>query len=235
MGIFGRLFGKKSPETVTTTVTLDAQTSTRNIQSDAVTALDDALAQVANNRNVMHAMDPRRILAFASGGPAAWSVAHVPLPGEQYLLVTYGLSRMIDAAPSQANIGYELSLRMKGHDPMWATLLLRQCARYIMTSGKDLEVGHVIPFDGPITRAALAPEHRDSMPTTPLEAVCLVADPDLRSVATARGPIEVRRLYGVHPCELQAMAPERSAIPFAARTAPRDPTFTTILDRPPWE
>jgi hypothetical protein len=85
-------FGKDNAAgtyTVTTSFTLSGEP--RTVRDDVLTAMDDALgALAAPGTEVLHAIDPRRILAFEEGGPAVWSVGVVEVPGERsYRLVSW--------------------------------------------------------------------------------------------------------------------------------------------------
>ncbi|PZR10507.1 MAG: hypothetical protein DI536_19900 [Archangium gephyra] len=82
MGFLGNLFKKSPPtdavkssvqdhadgsRTVRAEVTLRGEP--RPVRDDVVTALDDALEGVGQGAQVMHAMDPSRLLSFENGGP----------------------------------------------------------------------------------------------------------------------------------------------------------------------
>ncbi|MCA9517153.1 MAG: suppressor of fused domain protein [Myxococcales bacterium] len=247
MGFWDRLFGnKKDPSagaagddrvvTMTQTFTLGPDTAMRDIQDDAVAALDAALKALSPGAEVMHAIDPGRIRAFASGGPAAWSVGSIALPGPvpSVVFITYGLSHLVDAAASQEGIGYELSIRVPAADvaamPLWPALLLRGLARYVMMTGAQLNVGDVFPAGQPITRWALAPAEKAAAPDTHLRQLTVVADPDLPEVETARGPIRIHRVYGLTDGELELIEPWRAA-GFVEKALAFDPTLTTGLGR----
>src|SRR5687768_4453835 len=112
--------------------------NTREPDDAGVEALDEALNRVGQGE-LLHLMDPRRINAFSSGGPATWSVAFVPV-GEDHFFVTYGNSDRID--PARAGVGFELSIRVPAAKAgLWPGLLLRQLVRYMLTSRRELRVG----------------------------------------------------------------------------------------------
>jgi hypothetical protein len=199
----------------------------REVRDEAVSQLDQALAGAAGGRleQVLHAIDPRRILRFEAGGPPVWSVALCPCPDRTFLFVTYGLSRYIDP---DARFDHELSIRVAaergGEPPAWPTFLLRQLARYQVGSGRELRVGDPMTFAESITRAAMAPEHQASMPDSPMRTIGVAADPGMHSV---------RRVYGLLADE-QALAETWSIAGLLGEIARRDPTLTTTLGRPSW-
>lgn len=191
-----------------------------------VKAFDDALDRVGDGE-VMHFMDPRRIQTFEAGGPPVWSVASVPI-GPDTLYLTYGLSGAIDPA---RGAGFEMSIRVRGPSTMWPALFLRGLCRYMITSGRALEVGQFMPFPAPMTRFAVAPMERAQMPDSALDASCFVEDPTLGHIQTPSGAVQVRRAVGMHPDELQLMELWSTA-GFVSALAQRDPTFTTDIARP---
>src|SRR5689334_9612774 len=109
--------------------TIGPDTQLRKPDDAGVGALDDALAALGPG-GLLHLMDPRRILAFAAGGPPVWSVAYAPVGpvGRDHLFVTYGLSDRID--PERQGCGFELSIRVPAaQGAMWPGLFLRALAR----------------------------------------------------------------------------------------------------------
>ncbi len=215
-------------------------TDPRSVDSSAVDALDTALAAAcgAQKASVLHAIDPRRILSFEAGGPAVWSVAIATgsAPTPYHLYVTYGLSGSIDPRRHEQGLEHELSIRIPATSegpPMWPTLLLRHLGRYVLTARRELRVGEVMPLFAPLSRAALQPEHHAAQPDSRLQAILVGGDSQLRGVATHKGPIEVRRIYGIDEAERRLI--ERwSVAGFGGQIAGRDPTLTTDLDRPSW-
>ncbi len=202
------------------------QGEVRETHDAGVEAFDAALARVGDGE-VMHFMDPRRIQTFAAGGPPVWSVATVPI-GPDTLYLTYGLSRAIDPARPST---FEMSVRVRGPATMWPALFLRGLCRYMITSGRALEVGQFMPFPAPITRFAVAPAEQGQMPDAPLNAACFVEDPALPRIETPHGAVEVRRAIGIHPDEVELMELWSTA-GFVSAIARRDPTLATDLARP---
>lgn len=210
----------------------------RAVDSAAVDALDTALAQACGvpKESLLHAIDPRRILSFEAGGPAVWSVAVATsrAPSPHHLYVTYGLSGSVDPRRHAQGREHELSIRIpvtEGSPPLWPTLLLRHLGRYVLSSGRELRIGEVMPLFAPLSRAALPPEHREAQPDSRLMSFLVGSDPQLRSIPTHKGPIEVRRIYGIDAQE-QRLIERWSVAGFGGQLVGRDPTLTTDLDRP---
>lgn len=199
----------------------------REVNDGAVEAYDVALGAVGDGE-VMHFMDPRRIQAFAAGGPPVWSVAAVPMGGDT-LYLTYGLSGALD--PAREGWPFEMSVRVRGEATMWPALFLRGLCRYMITSGRALEVGQFMPFPAPITRFAVAPAEAGQMPATPMNAACVTTDPALPRIEAPGGAVEVRRAYGVYTDELRLFE-VWSAAGFVDAVRAKDPTLTTDIARP---
>jgi len=199
----------------------------RSVSETAVAQLDAALAVAAGSSidRVLHGIDPRRILRFEQGGPPVWSVASCPCQDGAHLFVTYGLSRFIDP---DAAFDFEMSLRVPsepgGQPPAWPMFLLRQLARYQITSGRELKVGDPMSFGESITRAAMGPQHKASMPDSSMSAVGITTDPGMQSI---------RRVYGLLPDE-QALSEVWSTAGLLNEIARRDPTLSTRLGRRSW-
>jgi hypothetical protein len=213
-------------ETYRMTLTAD---TVREVHQGAVEALDAALGRFGE---VLHAIDPSRILTFEAGGPPVWSVGMVRTDGD-WLLVTYGMSELISPEASRAGIHHEYSLRIPGgaEPPVWGPALLRHLARYVLRSGADLQVGDTMPFGHPISRVPFQPEHHAGLPDSALTAVVVAADPLLPSVEAPLGAIEVRRLVGVHQEELELLQ-TWSAGGFLDEMARVAPTLASDLARP---
>ncbi len=196
----------------------------RTIVTEAVSFLDGALASAAGrtDEHVTHAIDPRRLLRFEHGGPPVWSVGQCTATDGSEIFVTYGLSRFIEPT---APFSHEMSIRTApGEASMWPVFLLRQLARYQITGGRELAVGDPMVFAESITRAAMAPEHKHTMPDSALCAVGVVADPTMTNV---------RRVYGLHPDD-HTLAELWSISGFLGEVARRDPSLTTRLDGLRW-
>ena len=188
-------------ETTTHTMEFTVGPNVREVRDDSVEAFDNALAAIGSGE-IMHAIDPRRINAFDSGGPPVWSVGTVETPhGSLYL--TYGLSGMID--PAQQGRSFEMSILVPGAMTMWPPLFLRMLCRYMVTSGRDLEVGQTMPFPGPITNFYAPPQEREALPVTAMRNACFVSETLLPTIATPHGAVEVRRAIGLHPDEAQLL------------------------------
>lgn len=211
---------------VSHSMTFEVGPNTREVHDDAVEAFDSALVSVGTGE-VMHFMDPRRINAFSSGGPPVWSVAAVPVDqGAVYL--TYGLSEAID--PSRRNCGFEMSIRVTGSPTVWPALLLRALCRYMIQSGRVLEVGQAMPFPDSITRFFAPEAERHALPESAMNNACFTRDPLLPTIETPHGAIEVRRAFGLYPDEAQLME-LWSVAGYVQTIANSDPTLTTDLDR----
>lgn len=177
----------------------------RPVRSDVVEALDSALARLGGE--VMHAMDPSRLLSFANGGPSVWSVGFVDVPGPRpyTLLLTYGFSHVLSPEGFREGIGHEYSLAVPAGVPLspWADAFLRHQCRYILTQGADIRVNDCVPLRAaPITRIPFQPQHHAMMPDSNLVGVLAAPDPVLQTIDTPGGPIEVRRLVGIDHSEL---------------------------------
>jgi len=198
----------------------------RSIHDDAVEAFDAALAD-AGPGAVNHFIDPQRIKGFRSGGPSVWSVATVATAGGT-LYLTYGFSEAID--PAQAGSDFELSVVVPGPATMWPALLLRAICRYMLVSGRVLEVGQSMPLPGAITRFFAPPHERAGYPDTAMHGIVIAADPLLPTIHTARGAVQVRRAVGVYADELQLMD-SWSPAGFVASIAALSGQFVTDVAR----
>jgi len=223
-------FGKKKPETVTHRQEFTLKHPPREARMDAVTAIDNALAQKGQSE-VMHAIDPGRIASFADGGPPVWSVATTDVGGRQpfALFVTYGFSHAI-CPDDRQGVDFEFSIAVDKRSPShpWAVALLRHLCRYQRTSGNELMVGDVMPCHAPITCIPFPPQHHAMMPPTELDSVIVVDDPTLPTITTPHGAIRVRRIVGCTMDDLRAIGPQPPA-QRAAALAQQNPGFITTL------
>jgi hypothetical protein len=199
----------------------------RVVHDEVVSVLDDALARAVPGGQVLHAMDLKRIVSFAFGGPPVWSVGVVSGADGLHQYLTYGLSRALD--PAQP-FGFELSMRVRspGAAPMWPTLLLRTIARYHLTSGRVIEPGESLDLGGPISQAPLRPEDRHTMPGTRMDSIFIAAGPAL---ATPHGPVEIRNVVGLDAAERALLECCRSGR-FAEELRRVDPSLTVELGSP---
>lgn len=201
-------FGKKKPETVTHTQTFELKGPTRLVRDDVLTIMDDALA-TASGTEVMHAIDPGRIITFADGGPPIWSVG-VTEVRDYTLFLTYGFSHILSPEPDREGIAYEFSIAIpkRCQSMPWAVALLRHLSRYQLGSGNELMVGDVMPCNAPITCVPFPVEHHAAMPPTQLDSIVIVSDPVLGQIPTPHGTIEVRRIVGVPEAYLHEIGPQ---------------------------
>ncbi|MEC7522404.1 MAG: suppressor of fused domain protein [Myxococcota bacterium] len=188
----------------TVSMRLGPDTQTRPVRDDVVTLLDHGLGRFGE---VMHAMDPSRIMSFASGGPPVWSVGIVEVGGDTpyTLLVTYGFSHILSPEPFREGLSHEYSLAVPKGTPIspWADAFLRHQCRYVLTQRADIRVNDCVPLRGvPMTRVPFQPEHHAMMPDSTLVGIVAAADPVLPRVSTPHGDIEVRRLIGIDQAEL---------------------------------
>ena len=199
----------------------------RTVHDDVVTILDHALGSAVPGGEVLHAVDPKRILTFAFGGPPVWSVAVVTHPSGVHQFLTYGLSKALD--PAQP-FGFELTMRVRspGEPPSWPTLLLRHVARYQLSSGREIKPGESWCLGGPISRSAVPRENQHLLPDTRMDTVFVAAGPTL---PTPRGPVEIRNLVGLDPSELELLETSRTAR-FLEELRRVDPSLTVDLDSP---
>jgi hypothetical protein len=201
----------------------------RAIDAGSVSALDAALSGVTESE-ILHAIDPARVNRFEEGGPPVWSVASGARRGGT-LHVTYGLSGVLDQ--SRGPISYEFSLAMSGPGQWWPLSLLRQMAKYVLLSRRELKVGDFFQLHAPLPAAVLGPNRPPSEPDTHLTAVAVAADPVIPRVETPRGPVEIRRLYGLSNLDLE-MIETWSCAGFMDLVRRRDPELVTDLGRSEW-
>ena len=188
----------------------------RNVNGNAVEALDAALAASMGGANVMHGIDLRRILTLAAGGPPVWSVAVASRDGHHQFL-TYGLSRAVDPASPFA---FELALRVRDADPspMWPMLLLRSIARYHFATGRVIAPGQSMDLGGPISQA----------PPTRMTGVMVLGG---AQIPTPQGPVQLHNVFGLDPRERDLLESCRAAA-FMRELAAKNPGFIVALDAP---
>lgn len=210
-------------------VTFKLSGKPRLMRDDVVQTVDEVLGRAGK---VMHMIDPSRVINFPSGGPPVWSVGlvEVTIPKPYGYALTYGMSHVLSPEDFRAGIGYELSIAIAGPGlpTLWAVGLLRQLARYALSSGNELMVGDVMPCGVPITRLAFGPNVPEGVPDTTLDSIVVVPDPVIPRIDTAHGPIEVRRLVGVDEQELSRLGPMPPAERVTARAAVDPLMLTTI-------
>ncbi|MGV3619741.1 MAG: suppressor of fused domain protein [Archangium sp.] len=220
MGFLGNLFKKSPPKDAvkitshehadgsrTVKTEFELRGRPRPVRDDVVKAIDDALSALGQSAEVMHAMDPSRLLSFENGGPPVWSVGMVEVPGPQpyTLLVTYGLSHVLSPEDFREGLNHEYSFAVPHGTPLspWADAFLRHQCRYVLTQGADIRVNDCVPFRGvPMTRIPFQPQHHAMMPDSTLVGMLATTDPVLPFIATPHGDIEVRRLVGIDSREL---------------------------------
>lgn len=205
----------------------------RPVRHDVVESMDSALNALGGE--VMHAIDPTRLLDFDQGGPPVWSVGIVEVSGDTpyTLLVTYGFSHILSPAAFREGINHEYSIAVPAStNPLpWADALLRHLTKYVLKSGRDLEVGQVMPCFAPMTYIPFPHHAHSSMPNTDLVGLAVARDPQIESIETAHGKMEVRRLVGLHQAELdraETWSPEG----FMEEYSVRDSLLLSDLSRP---
>lgn len=251
MGFLGKLFKSDPPrdavkrsvvdhadgsQTVRTEFSLQGEP--RPVRNDVVTAFDDALKRLGGGAQVMHAMDPARLLGFEHGGPPVWSVGMVEVPGPRpyTLLLTYGFSHVLSPERFREGLAHEFSLAVPAGTPLspWADALLRHQARYVLTQGADIRPNDCVPFRGvPMTRIPFQPEHHAKLPHSTLVGVLATIDPVLPRIDTAHGAVEVRRLVGIDARELDRVE-TWSAKGFLEELRRVDPLLLSPLERACW-
>jgi hypothetical protein len=199
----------------------------REANADVVDVLDKALGASLSGAEVMHALDPKRILALSHGGPPLWSVGVASQPGGVHQFLSYGLSRAVDPA---SPFDFELALRVRSSEssPMWPTLLLRTLARYQLMSGRQIKPGQFMDLGGPISQMPCVPAERHTMPTTRMTSVFITAGAKL---PTPRGPVEIRNVLGLDPDE-QDLLTSVHAARFEEAIRRLDPSLSVALDSP---
>jgi len=226
-------FGKKASSTTTVTeVTLGSGSAQRDVRNDVVESFDVAIGELGGE--VMHAMDPRRIVDYPEG-PAVWSVGLVQVTNGAVpytLLVTYGFSHAISPTDTRTGTQHEYSIAVPaGVDPSpWADALLRHLTNYVRKSGKDLMVGDILPCYAPITCVPFQPKDHDAMEQTALASIVVAVDPVLPVISTDHGDVEVRRFVGVDDAERDRIE-TWSASAFIEEYLERDPLLLTDLRR----
>lgn len=211
-------------------------TATRPVRDDVVTAIDNALERLGGE--VLHAMDPTRILPFSHGGPPVWSVGLVEVrgPTPYTLLVTYGFSEIVSPEPDREGIRHEYSLAVPAGVPLqpWADAFLRHQCRYVLTQGADIRVNDCIPLNGvPLTRIPFQPQHHEHLPDSTLVGVLCTDDPVLPRIETPHGTIEVRRLLGIDQAELDRVE-TWSVRGFLEELRRKDPLLLSPIARASW-
>lgn len=220
--------------TESVTTSFELQGELRPVDDAVVHAFDEALGALGDGSEVMHAIDPTRLLSFTEGGPAVWSVGMVHVGGTKpyTLLLTYGLSHALSPEAFREGIAHEYSLAVPDGCPVapWADALLRHLTRYVLDRA-DLQVGDVMPLWVPITCSPFPPQHHASMPSTSLVGIAVATDPVLPSIATPCGDVEVRRIVGIAQDELDRIE-TWSVSAFMEEFRSRiDPLLLSDLDR----
>jgi hypothetical protein len=196
--------------TVTTSMTLGADTSMRPVRDDVVEAYDNALGQFGE---VMHAMDPSRLVDFDGGGPPVWSVGLVRVTGPTpyTLLLTYGFSEILSPSAFRRGLRHEYSLAIPDGAPVspWADAFLRYVTRYVLDARADVKVNDVVPLRDratgeqlPMTRAPFPRQYHAELPDSNLVGYMATQDPVLPVIETPHGDVEVRRILGIDAKEL---------------------------------
>ncbi|MEO8552498.1 MAG: suppressor of fused domain protein, partial [Kofleriaceae bacterium] len=192
------------------------------INEQAVAALDQALGALGPVQHI-----------FSPGGQPIRSVGVVTTPGYT-LLVTYGFSELLAPEPMREGIRHEYSIAIPQGEPVtpWADAFLRAQCHSMLAQRVDVKVGECIPFNGiPLTCIAFQPEHHAMMPPTTLVGMFVAADPVIPRVATPAGTLEIRRLVGADPYELdRALTWDPPA--FLAQLQKVDPLLLSSLQRP---
>ncbi|MFT3712074.1 MAG: suppressor of fused domain protein [Archangium sp.] len=244
MGFLGKLFKSDPPrDAVKTSVQHNSDGSqtvrtefslkggdTRPVRDDVVTLFDDALQSLGGN--VMHAMDPSRLLSFEHGGPPIWSVGMVELPSYT-LLMTYGFSHALSPEKFREGLMHEFSFAVPKGTPLspWADAFLRHQARYVLTQGSDIRPNDCVPFRGvAMTRIPFQPAHHAMMPDSSLVGMLATIDPVLPRIDTPHGAVEVRRLVCIDSRELDR-AETWSAKGFLEELRKADPLLLSPLTR----
>lgn len=234
MGFLGELF-KKSPSVRTE---FELRGAPRPVRDDVVEAMDAALGRLGKGAQVLHAMDPSRLLSFEHGGPPIWSVGMVDVPGAApyTLLVTYGFSHLLSPEHFREGLHHEYSFAVPAGTPLspWADAFLRHQCRYVLTQGADIRVNDCVPFRGvPMTRIPFQPQHHAAMPDSTLVGMVATVDPVLPKITTAHGDIEVRRLVCIDSRELDRVE-TWSAKGFIEELRKVDPWLRSPLTRRSW-
>jgi suppressor of fused len=133
-------------------------------------------------------------LAPGMPGGGVEGITAYPADGHWHL-VAYGLSDLYGTGggdPGVSGWGFELTIRVARRAgetgaPRWAFDLLERLARLTRARNRRFEVGDRIQLGGPL----------DGHPSTRLEALTVVRDPQLGVIDTPNGAVEFRQLLGV--------------------------------------
>ena len=119
-------------------------------------------------------------------------------------LISYGMSELYyneDSAGKEfSNWGFEFTFRIvpfeddKG-DPLWATQVMNNLARYVLKSGKWFEEFHFVPANGPIRLNA----------ETEIFGFAFCVDPELGQIATPNGDVTFLQMVGLTKKELERL------------------------------
>lgn len=148
-----------------------------------------------------------------------------PLDGH-WLMLTLGLSELftkVSDDPDVSGWGLELTLRIPRSDadqtpPAWSLNLLRSLGAYMYSSGRTFSPGHRMNPGGPIT----------GTPGTRLNALAFAADPQVPSLTSPFGHVDLVTVFGITTDEL-ADGPDSTGVIDAHRQG--NPLLVTDPDR----
>ena len=119
-------------------------------------------------------------------------------------IVSYGMSELYyneeKAGGDFSKWGFEFTMRVvpfeeDGGDPMWATEVMNNLARYVFESGRWFEEFHFVPANGPIRLDT----------NTDITGLVFALDPELGRIDTPHGEVSFLQMVGITSKELERL------------------------------
>ena len=142
--------------------------------------------------------------AFPCDGISVYASDHGPIPHLHF--VSYGMSGLYylpEIFPQEVSgWGFEFTMRIKAPASArakhsWATQVMQNLGRYVVTSEKWFEQYHFLSAKGPI---------RTDRPTA-LTALAFVEDPELGTIDTPNGKVQFLQMVGLTTQEFESELP----------------------------
>lgn len=175
-------------------------------QEDTVgwTAIDNQL------KTVYGATEPRHfapMLHYIAGGQDPLDGISIYDSEQQAFhrhIVSYGMSELYyneeKAGGDFSKWGFEFTMRVvpfeeDGGDPMWATAVMNNLARYVFNSGNWFEENQFVPANGPIRLDT----------DTDIVGLVFALDPELGRIETPHGEVSFLQMVGITSKELERL------------------------------